>query len=67
MLLNYSQKLPEQEVPERTSGYEGFKGAAKQSGNIGTGSRIYYSRSFNGVNSKNGKETFAKQKSKCIL
>ena len=53
-------KLPEQEVPERTSGYEGFYMLAKQSGNIGMVEAEYIIRDHSMEKFQERKETFAK-------
>ena len=53
-------KLPEQEVPERTSGYEGFYMLAKQSGNIGMVEAEYIIRDHSMEKFQNRKETFVK-------
>lgn len=53
-------KLPEQEVPERTSGYEGFYMLVKQSGNIGMVEAEYIIRDHSMEKFQERKETFAK-------
>ncbi len=53
-------KLPEQEVPEKTSGYEGFYMLAKQSGNIGMVEAEYIIRDHSMEKFQKRKETFAK-------
>ena len=53
-------KLPEQEVPEKTSGYEGFYMLAKQSGNIGMVESEYIIRDHSMEKFQERKETFAK-------
>lgn len=53
-------KLPEQEVPERTSGYEGFYMLAKQSGNIGMVEAEYIIRDHSIEKFQERKKNFAK-------
>ena len=53
-------KLPEQEVPEKTSGYEGFYMLAKQSGNIGMVEAEYIIRDHSMENFQERKKNFAK-------
>ena len=53
-------KLPEQEVPEKTSGYEGFYMLAKQSGNIGMVEAEYIIRDHSMEKFKERKKNFAK-------
>lgn len=53
-------KLPEQEVPEKTSCYEGFYMLAKQSGNIGMVEAEYIIRDHSMEKFQERKETFAK-------
>ena len=53
-------KLPEQEVPEKTSGYEGFYMLAKQSGNIGMVEAEYIIRDHSMEKFQERKKNFAK-------
>ena len=53
-------KLPEQEVPEKTSGYEGFYMLAKQSGNIGMVESEYIIRDHSMEKFQERKKNFAK-------
>ena len=53
-------KLPNQEVPERTSGYEGFYMLAKQSGNIGMVEAEYIIRDHSMEKFQERKKNFAK-------
>ena len=53
-------KLPEQEVPEKTSGYEGFYMLAKQSGNIGMVEAEYIIRDHSMEKFQERKKKFAK-------